>query len=532
MSIAVVINAPNHLHKYLDSIFSNAKNLNIPGKDISYFVFSTEPQATISKISSTALNDHQLSAEGLPIINRGFPGNFLYKFHNLLPLFRALLAKETYSHVILMDAMMVFAGAIGEELLPGEDELVSLILDPKYPPSSSGPSVGNPSSVAKIPDEQLQYFSHWFFPGLLAIKATQEGMDWIKELIRLIDIDDAQGLAGTDEFYINRMAFSLPDKRKLRVMPPDYAVPSSKTVEELGRRWGRKIVRKISVMDVNLPKFFFPSGRLISHSLESEDLGSKLYQVATVLATAQEFSMVPVFPLNCTRYRSSILRNIPRYDLEDHKFQGYPPEEFTYKKIPEPSGVGDILLIGGYQSFKYFDSYREQLMGHLLPANYMEFCSSFMKQVKEDGKITVSVNVRYQDGIEKIQDWLVFLGLDYYERAGKATQERIGGELQWLVFCDDVDFGADVCARLGDGAVNMAEFEWDEEFADVDVLEMIMASMCDHHILSNSPISPWVAFFGNQNCVTVAPANWFGKKAEERGIVAKDIYMDWWELIE
>jgi hypothetical protein len=61
--------------------------------------------------------------------------------------------------------------------------------------------------------------------------------------------------------------------------------------------------------------------------------------------------------------------------------------------------------------------------------------------------------------------------------------------------------------------------------------QMILMSLCDHHIIANSTFSWWGAYFNsNPNKIVYCPSVWFGPGYQDKNTV--DLYPTTWKIVE
>lgn len=153
---------------------------------------------------------------------------------------------------------------------------------------------------------------------------------------------------------------------------------------------------------------------------------------------------------------------------------------------------GNIYLCGFWQSWKYFDSFRD------------EICKEF--RIKKDalsGKAwglvqaegnTVGVHIRRGD-YKMCDDWLI--DTSFYTKALKVLKDKYGQDMEVLVFCDEAGFAE----QLFQEEKNVHYITASKEFSDFE--EFAIMSGCKHHIISNSTFSWWAAYLGTREENTV-----------------------------
>ena len=97
------------------------------------------------------------------------------------------------------------------------------------------------------------------------------------------------------------------------------------------------------------------------------------------------------------------------------------------------------------------------------------------------------------------------LDRDYYDRA-RGVLERGGETLQYFVFSDEPEKARDL---LGDWS-RCTFVSGNTSYED-----MLLMSLCRHHIIANSTFSWWPAWLGtDERSIVVAPRQWFSRKAQ------------------
>jgi hypothetical protein len=203
-------------------------------------------------------------------------------------------------------------------------------------------------------------------------------------------------------------------------------------------------------------------------------------------------------------YRGNI-RKLPVYDTATDK-------GFAYEPIPPfPAGV---KLRGFWQSYKYFNHVRAEVLDAWRFKNYPEF------------KGAVSIHVRRGDYV-KHADYFPPVTVDYIKLAAAEVMNRTGKPPEyWAVFSDDIQWCKDHLNLPG----TVKFIEGGTEYSDLS-----MMSSCDHNIIANSSFS-WVAAYANTNPekIVVSPnqfKNWFGPKNRHL-LDTKDLLPPEWIQIE
>lgn len=167
------------------------------------------------------------------------------------------------------------------------------------------------------------------------------------------------------------------------------------------------------------------------------------------------------------------------YDLPEVTESGY-----RFKEIPF---MPNVKLVGYYQSWKYFDEYREEIL------NAFGFKWSPMENC-------VSVHVRRGDYLN-LPKHHPTVTLEYLQSAMKLFPSAT-----FFIFSDDAEW----CIQQFWNHPNCYYEGTGDPMADLQ-----KASCCQHHIGSNSSFSFWIAYLSrNPEKQMVFPKNWFGPELD------------------
>lgn len=174
----------------------------------------------------------------------------------------------------------------------------------------------------------------------------------------------------------------------------------------------------------------------------------------------------------------------------------------------------NVLLNGFWQSQKYFNLIRKQLLSEIVPD--FEFTPSGKKYREQiQSANSVSVHVRRGDfiNLKSAHDYHGACTINYYKRA----IEKMKGERQVLffVFSDDIDW----CKKDLTFLNNVVFIENEPEKKSSQ--DLFLMSYCKHNIIANSSYSWWGAWLNdNSNKKVIAPEYWYnGIKSSEIDIL-------------
>ena len=230
-------------------------------------------------------------------------------------------------------------------------------------------------------------------------------------------------------------------------------------------------------------------------------LGNHLFPIATALSLAKKLKEDCVFPndsyaghrgnvkVDLSMFKYNFSRGVIKENTQyDHHVD-------DYKEIPL---VKNTTISGFYQSYRYFDDIRDELINKYFVPN-----DSIKKRLSEF-KISpnaVGVSVRRGDYLMLQQNHCV-LGDDYYT---SALDNYCQDGDQLFVFSDDFVWCKE---KFGDSAIYVSE--------DIGVQLFLMTKM-KHLILSNSTFAWWGAYLNTQGGNIVIPDPWYGPNYDGRG---------------
>lgn len=161
-------------------------------------------------------------------------------------------------------------------------------------------------------------------------------------------------------------------------------------------------------------------------------------------------------------------------------------------------------LIGLFQSYKYFDDYRETLLQEYQFDDSRLSDSTKQVAIKMQQCNSVSIHVRrgdYMNGyyynlLGKVCD------MDYYKRAVNEIKLRVD-DPHFFIFSDDKEY---VARNLVLDSATYVDFNSGKDSWQ----DMYLMSCCNHNIIANSTFSWWGAWLNtHKDKIVVAPPRWF-----------------------
>ncbi len=288
-------------------------------------------------------------------------------------------------------------------------------------------------------------------------------------------------------------------------------------------------------------------------------LGNQLFQIWTVLGQAQAAKqaqaqaaqvITPFFALDQpiqwghrkkTYWHTDLLKNLLLTNQTNHS----PPviireQHFHYAPLhllEYPPGT--YKLLGYFQSYKYFDENRatilKQIKLHVAQENSVQENSAQENLLARQGtgslSTTVSLHFRIGDYAQN-PNCHPLLPLSYYANALRLLQEKEPQCTQVLYFCEAADIA--VCRekiRVLQQQNAHFRFVLAPNCAD-DWEQMLLMSLCKHHIIANSTFSWWGAYLSPfyKSGHTFYPSLWFGPALRATNLT-QDLFLPEWHLV-
>ena len=161
----------------------------------------------------------------------------------------------------------------------------------------------------------------------------------------------------------------------------------------------------------------------------------------------------------------------------------------------------NAYLIGYWQTEKYFHTIASLLHKELmLGEQFSAACQAWEGKIRAPHSI--SLHVRHGDYLNNNQFYEI-CSLEFYDKAINHMRRLFPGSTLF-VFSDDMDW-----ARQN--LNNYVPIEFVEiNNKNKDQEELLLMSMCHHHIIANSTYGWWGAWLGNElDKVVITPQKWF-----------------------
>lgn len=221
-------------------------------------------------------------------------------------------------------------------------------------------------------------------------------------------------------------------------------------------------------------------------------LGNHMFEYATLMGMAHRHNMSPIIPEDLDVLDVFKLPT-PQGGLELLREPKFYPEEKAatyFKGVENIDRTHDAYLQGYYQSWKYFDNLRDELLTKhfILHDNLKNAAKEYIRKLLEErhleGAVLVSIHVRRGDFVRQKVKGYTAAPIPYYYRAMNYFRKKYGKVL-FIICTNDLiwaetnlDEGPDVhYSHETDGALDLA----------------IMIS-CDHMIITSGSYSWWAGY--------------------------------------
>ena len=237
-------------------------------------------------------------------------------------------------------------------------------------------------------------------------------------------------------------------------------------------------------------------------------MANQMFQVAATVAHALRVDSTYSFPLRSGKrdqfsFMFPYLPQMTERRSLDRDFV-YRERIFgVYNPLPQKK---DLHLEGYFQSEKYFEDYKDQIV------------SLFDIPIYSRQQGVISVHVRRGDYI-RLAHKHPPVTVEYLSQAmNQFDKDR----WKFMFFSDDINW----CKENFKGE----RFLFSEGKSMKE--DMGLQAACEHHIISNSTYSWWAAWLGeqrgNDNRIVIAPKQWFGPRYQDRVLQTRDIIPERW----
>lgn len=168
-----------------------------------------------------------------------------------------------------------------------------------------------------------------------------------------------------------------------------------------------------------------------------------------------------------------------------------------YEELPEKMN-SDCFCDGYFQSAKYFDDIRAEVIQELMPIhNYTEYEKKLLYDIENTN--SVCVTIRLGDFVNNPLHQVC--NKEFYYKAIDVIKEKVENP-HFFIFSDDMN-----------GVKEMFDFGENATYDSgkmKDYVSLYIMSQCKHFIISNSTFSWWAQYMGDfKDKIVVSPCKWY-----------------------
>ncbi len=217
-------------------------------------------------------------------------------------------------------------------------------------------------------------------------------------------------------------------------------------------------------------------------------------------------------------YKIDLLQNLITKVLKIKKKSGYIYEpHFNYW-----SGFKDVsdgtYLSGYWQSEKYFIDFENELRKDFTFKPTLNGLNIDLADAIKESSNSVSLHIRRGDYLSDPKASKIHgaCPISYYKKSVKFISESLNNP-QYYIFSDDIQW-----------AIQNLRIEEEHTFIKHNVgqysyIDMMLMSMCKHHIIANSSFSWWGAWLNpSKEKIVIAPQKWFEVDINQSDLIPKN----------
>jgi hypothetical protein len=263
-------------------------------------------------------------------------------------------------------------------------------------------------------------------------------------------------------------------------------------------------------------------------------LGNQLFQIFTAIAYSLREKQEIVFSYykkigNRETYWDSFLCELKKYTntiMVGAEVITITEPEFCYNELPK-SFFKNIHLYGYFQSYKYFEEYKKEILEIIGFQNKLNKMKSIYYTIIDNINPTISIHFRIGDYINLPKHYHILKYEYYFKALTHIIYQLNNAHLNVLYFCEegDVEKVNMIINQLKENLSNISFVQCPFHFKDWE--QMLFMSCCNHNIIANSTFSWWGAYLNqNKNKMVCYPSLWFEEK--NKHLDTKDLFPNDW----
>ena len=447
-------------------------------------------------------------------INRkGFPLDTLYRYKYLLEF--DIIVEMLCDTLYYIDIDMKINETIDTEILPTPTKVLIGVKHPGYAfgDNKKGDPETNPKSTAYIdPEKYLDCYIAGGFNGGI----THYFLKMAKYIQHNIDIDKSNDIIAKwhDESYLNK--YFNENSSKFMILSPDYCYPEN---------YYQSIPAKPIIIALdknhNQVRNTTSKNKLIVNI--KGGIGNILFQLFTAYNIALRYNLevitkyIDTNKLDTKRqssYHYYLFDNILKIDIDTTDCYIVKEQSKSYENLLTNIPMNkNIFLTGYFQSTLYFKENFDRIKDKL-DFKLLDIAIDIMNKINNFyNKKIVGVHVRGGDYLN-LSHYYINLSVDYYQNIiSKQHDEHIV-----ILFTNDKvysknEFSSIYQINIEELIAKYLPIEY-SYLLDSAELNMLILSLCDTIICSNSTYSLWASYFSKSKEIYI-PKLWFGPEGPQ-----------------
>jgi len=237
-----------------------------------------------------------------------------------------------------------------------------------------------------------------------------------------------------------------------------------------------------------------------------------IFGIPEVLASHREF-----FPF----YRNSIYgsKTLWNFIKKRKKLKHYKEKKFTFNENLIPNSSANMLLVGLFQSEKYFANKRDLILKEFTFKKALQNKNlELSKRLQSENAVAVHIRRGEFAADSTINKNIGTSSLDYYNKAIEHIKNNVENPV-FYIFSDSPDWVKENFKILK----NATQIDWNT--GKESYIDMQLMSLCKHNVIANSTFSWWGAWLNqNPNKIVIAPQKWFASLKYD----TKDLIPETW----
>ena len=488
---------------YLEQLITSIESKFLPSYKKIYFI-STDQEKKASNICKKLNITNYIKK----INRKGFPLDTLYRYKYLLEF--DIMVEMLCDVLYYLDIDMKINQIIDTDILPTPKNVLVGTRHPGYAfgPNKKGDPEINPKSTAYINPKDYNdcYIAGGFNGGI-----THYFLNMARHIQHNIDIDKSNDIIAKwhDESYLNK--YFNENSEKFLILSPDYCYPENYYQEIPAQPI-------IIALDKNHKQIRNTTNKYKIIIDVKGGLGNILFQLFTAYNIALRYNLDVVLKHNKTNkkdtkressYHYYLFDNIMKMDIDTNNCYSIKEQGKSYQNLLTDIPMNkDLLLTGYFQSTLYFKDNFDRIKNKL-DFTILDIAKDIMTKINNlYKKKIIGIHVRGGDYLN-LSHYYVNLTINYYKTIiAKQTDEYIV-----ILFTNDIAYSEREFKSIYEVDIDELittylpnEYNYLKNSAELSIL---LLSLCNTIICSNSTFSLWASYFSNSKEIYI-PGSWFG----------------------